>query len=1055
MGAFLLILDPLTAVAQIGTATVVGRVMDDTDAALAGAEIQVLRPSTNEIFRAVSSASGDFSLVSLPADGYIVRFSMDGFRTAVREGMTLEVGRTHRIEVRLTAGDRGQVEVVSREASLLKTETPEFGEVIDSRKIETRPLNNRDVIGTLGALTPGVTPERSSKGSGTGSGLSFNVRGMRKSDNLLLVDGTMMSEGNGGVTFIANPDSVQEFEVKTGLYAAEFGIRPGGQFSVITKSGTNDLHGSLYEFLRNDNLDARNFFDPGRPPEFKRNQFGAAVGGPIWIPGVFEGRDRLWFFASYNGMRIRRILSLTGVMPTLEERQGQFREPIIDPSTGGTFPGNRIPSSRIDAVSKKLASFWPDPNTAGRLNYTSRNSSADQDNDQVVAKVDWKVSDGNRWSGRFIHDNAPFNTINVIDLFRRVDPLSTWAQNLTNSRVVANGTVNDFGFHFFRRPYFPGRGGSTLAKGFGLSLGIPNFPLREIDVDGVPTTMVTGFANLGDRGLAGPVNIGNWEVRDNLAFDRSAHSFKAGYHFRRHYNFYALQRRSSFRFEPRYTGNAFADFLLGLPTSTALGDESIRGNFAQNGHYGYVQDNWRATSRLTLNLGLRYEYRAPWTDKRGFLSSFDPLQETFVPASILSPLQPFETGRFGAGTPVVRWKNSGGWFPRVGFAYRPDSRSVIRTGYGIYSNEPLVRMLQLLAENPRPNARSITFLSDPNNPTLSLSDPFNESSAVPGGALPNVGGFEDPLPQSLVHSWGMSIQHEVAASTVFEIGYQGSHAVHELQLHSYNDAIPGPGPRQSRRPYPKLQNYQLLLANGDNNFHGMEMKLQHRPVASDLSFLLAFTWSKTINTAGGRSLSSGETGVLSRNMPMQLNRGADESNVPRRLVFTTSYSLPFGSGKSFLTGSVLGWLLGGWNVNGILSMQSGPYVTPRIGFDRLDVGSTESSRPDVMRNPNLPESERSPQRWFDTGAFTLPPEFTYGNAGRSIIQAPGFANLDLAVLRTFNLREARLELRFEAFNASNHTNLGLPDISFDTPGFGTVGSALDARQIQLGVKVYF
>jgi carboxypeptidase family protein/TonB-dependent receptor-like protein len=1041
--------------AQIGTSSVVGRIVDEAGMPVANVDVQLLRGATNEAFRTVTTASGDYSLVSLPVDTYSLRASTEGFKTAVREKFTLEVGHTYRADFNLSPGDANEVVVLSGEISLLQTETPEFGEVIDNKKIESRPLNDRDVLGTLGALTPGMTPEPGSKSSGTGSGLSFNVRGMRKSDNLLLVDGTMMSEGNGGVTFTANPDSVQEFEVKTGLYGAEYGIRPGGQFSMITKSGTNEFHGTLYEFLRNDNLDARNFFDRAGRPEFKRNQFGGGIGGPVRVPHLVDGRDHVWFFASYNGMRIRRLLSLTGVMPTPEQKQGQFHEPITDPLTGQPFPNDRIPAGRINPIAQKLLAFWPNPNTPGSLNYTSTNSSANQDNDQVIVKIDWKTSEKSRWSSRFIHDNAPFNSVNVIDTFRRVDPLSTWAQNITNSRVIGPRTVNDFGFHFFRRPYYAGGGKGPLAKGFGLTLGIPNFPLRPIDVDGVPSTTVTGFTLLGDRNFAGPVNIGNWEVRDNFAFDRGAHAFKAGYHFRRHYNFYALERRSSFRFEPRYSGNAFADFLLGLPTSTAQGDESVRGNFAQNGHYWYLQDSWKVNSATTLNLGLRYEYRAPWVDKRGFLSSFDPVQQDFVPALSDQPLLPYETGRFAAGEPVVRWHNRGGWLPRVGLAYRPTAQTVLKIGYGIYSNEPLIRVLQLLAENPRPNARSITFLSDPAKPTLSLSDPFNESTAVSGAALPNVGGFQNPLPQSLVHSWGASAQYELTPNTLFEIGYQGSHAVHELQLTSFNDAAPGLGPRQERRPNPSIQNYQVLLANGDNNFHGMEVKVQRRPGSSDLSLSLAYTWSKTINTVGGRSLTSGETGVISRNMPLLQNRGVDESNVPNRLALTASYHLPFGTGKTMLTDGFWGKLLGGWSVNGIVSVQSGPFITPRIVVDRLDVGSTDSSRPDVIRTPNLPKEQRTPEHWFDTSAFVMPAEFKYGNAGRSIIQTPGFMNLDVSVLRSFPIHEVRLELRFEAFNATNHTNFGVPEISFDTPSFGAIGSALDARQIQLGMKLHF
>ena len=341
--------------AQITTATIVGRVQDSSGAVIPSAEIQAKRGSTNEVFRAVATETGDYSLVLLPVGTYTIEASLAGFKTEVRSGITLEVGRSYRIDFQLAIGQIADRVEITAASPILRTESPEFGQVIDNTKINGLPLNARDVIYSLAALTPGMMPARSSLGvtQSAGAGSNFNVRGNRRVDNVVLLDGGILSFGNGQLTFLISPDAVQEFEVKTGLYGAEYGLRPGGQFTVVTKSGTNALHGTLYEFHRNDNLDARNFFDPGPRPEFKRNQFGAVVGGPIVIPRLFDGRDKAWFFFSYAGERVRRLLSLTGNVPTDNERAGRFATSITDPLTGAAVPEQHDPDQPLQLARRR------------------------------------------------------------------------------------------------------------------------------------------------------------------------------------------------------------------------------------------------------------------------------------------------------------------------------------------------------------------------------------------------------------------------------------------------------------------------------------------------------------------------------------------------------------------------------------------------------------------------------------------------------------------------------------------------------------------------------
>jgi hypothetical protein len=365
-------------------------------------------------------------------------------------------------------------------------------------------------------------------------------------------------------------------------------------------------------------------------------------------------------------------------------------------------------------------------------------------------------------------------------------------------------------------------------------------------------------------------------------------------------------------------------------------------------------------------------------------------------------------------------------------------------------------MVQQLGANPRTNATAVTYQSGLTTPTISLSDPFNPTQATPGGALPNVNGFENPTPLWLIYSWGTSIQYEISPMMAFETAYQGGHSIHESTVTEFNDAVPGSTPRQQRRPFPQLQSYRLVTANGDSKYNSLEAKLQRRAGSSGLSMLLTYTWAKAIDTVGSRLGVVGDPGSISRNVSLLANRGRGDADIPHRFAGTVGYETPFGKGKPYLTDGFMGKILGGWSLNGILTFQGGAWVTPLIPTDRLDVGSTASSRPDVVRDPNLQSSERTRTRWFDTTALALPAAFTYGNAGRAIIEGPGLGQLDFGLLRNFRTSEStRIEFRYELFNATNHTNFNIPGLNFGTADFGVIGSAQQSRSMQFGLKFYF
>ena len=756
-------------------------------------------------------------------------------------------------------------------------------------------------------------------------------------------------------------------------------------------------------------------------------------------------------------MQIRNFQSLTGTVPTATQKAGVFATAITDPTTGQPFPNNTIPASRISPVAQKLMALYPDPNTVGAFNFTSPNSSANFTDAQVLTKFDVRVSDSDRWSGTFAWDSNPNPTMtnNAIAMFTRGEPNISWIGTINNTRTFGSRLVNNFGVHFLRRLYLPGTNSASPAN-FASTLGIQGFPNNPSDYFGVPIVSVTNLLPLGDGSIKGTSTLGIWEIRDDVSFDKGAHSLKFGYHWRREYEGISYNGRSSFSFNQFYTGNAAANLLLGIPSSVVQGSDDQRGRYGQNGQYLYSQDSWKVSSTLTLDLGLRYEYRGPWEDERGFMSNFNPATGQLFPPLQNLTLQPWQTGRFQTNVPLISW-NKRGWEPRIGLAYRiPSLKSVIRAGYGIYSNEPLSAMVQFLGWNPRPNAVPQTFQASAAAPTLSLSNPFNPSSLVPGSGLPNLYASQTPLPQSYVYNWGITIQRELTPDLVVEAGYQGNQSIHAITISQFNDATPGTGNRQLRRPYPLYQNISMLLADGSSNYNALELKAEKRAGKSGLFGLVAYTWSKALDTVGGRLGVADDNAFISRNVSLEHNRGRAEGNIPGRFAMTAGYELPFGKGKPLLTQGLGGRLLGGWSVYGIFTVTQGPYLTPSLSVNFLDSGSTASVRPDVLRNPNLPTSQQSVHRWFDTSAFIAPSPLVYGNAGRSIIQGPGLTRLDASLLRSFRTSETtRLEFRFEAFNATNHTAFGLPDITFGSSTFGVIGSAFDSRDLQLGLKFYF
>ncbi len=1042
----IMIWSPLGLWAQMGTGTLLGTVQQETGDPAPNVEVAILKVDTNETFLLLTNAKGDYRRGGLPPGGYEIRASLPGYGTQIRTDVQLLVGQNRQEDFYLVPGAPGASQSSRSQSVFSGSNREDRGQVIDQEKLESLPVNTRD-MGQLASLAAGAAPSSESRSR------SVKVFGMRRSDNLTYIDGTLFTHGDGSAAFQASPDALKEFDVKTGLYSSEYGIRPGGQIVAVTKSGANDLHGSVFWFHRNDNLDARNFFEQEKA-EFKRNQLGATLGGPLFLPGLLDGRDQAWFFLSYQFRSVRETKPLTGVVPTREEKQGQFASSIRDPLTGDLFPGNKIPSARFDPVALKLLPYWPEPNTPGALNFTSPDSTSPVDNPQVIARIDLKTSSVSRWAGRFVWDSSHFTSTRPISTFSSRHPLSTWGQVLSYSRSLSSKAQNVTSLHWFRRPYEASSSQREVAQ----DLGIPQLLLSEVDRTGVPITAIQGYTGIGDYTFLGPSSVGNWQAKNVLSLVEGDHALKTGLHFRRHYNLYVSERRSRFTFFDRYTGNGFADYLLGHLAQSQLGGEASRGRFHQDSYYLYVQDTWKASPSLTLNLGLRYELRLPWRDKRGFMSNLDPATGRLVPPLLDLELGSGETGRFQPNHPLIRWNKMGGLLPRLGLSLRLTEKTVLRTGYGIYSNEPDLNNVLRLSRNPSPGVQRLIFNSALETPSLSLSDPFPQESA--DEAVPDHFGMETPIPLSRTQSWGLSLQREITSQWFLDSGYHGSHSTHRIETVSLNDAVPGKGDRQLRRPWSHLQAVYFPLADADSWYHGMHLQLERATGPDGFYLLASFSWSQLIQTGGGTTGFRSRNVFRSRNLPLAATRGVADFHIPRRLMLSGGFDLPFGPNKALLRNGLASRVLRGWSVRAISNLQDGGARTVTLPGDPLDAGSEASQWPDRTRDANLPSSQRTPARWFDAAAFEIPPAFQYGNAGRGVVEAPSLFNLDISLRRTFLLGESRrFEARLEAFNATNRSNFIVTGrqqtLQYGTSGFGVLAQTLPARQVQLALKFYF
>lgn len=1052
--------------AQSTDATLLGTVYDPSGTVLPGVTITVTNVRTNATWTVVTGDAGGYEVRALQPSGYTLAAELAGFKKQVLTGLVLQVNQAARVDVTLQLGDIVESVAVEAKAPLVQSTTGALGQVIDNRKIVELPLNGRNFT-QLATLTPGVT---ASGPLGTGRASSVAVSGSRATKTEFLLDGVSTTGPiNGGTGVLPSVDALQEFKVQTSAFAAEFGRSPG-LVNISIKSGTNELNGGAYGFFRNDVFDARQTFALEKPP-LDRRQFGTLLGGPI-------RRNSLFFFANYEGLRERRGVTYNLVVPTAAQRQGDFgATPLFDPATTvvegssfrrATFPDNRIPADRIAPQAAYFLQFLPEPNTPDGQRFVHSPSTRD-DNDQLTLRVDKALGGGSSLFGRYtLVDVETFTPAALPALIGQT--LTSRFQNAAASytRTLGPAMLSETRFGYNREYTLEGAPG--LGTNHTQAAGIGGFERTTEELPRFPQIGIIGFAGIDGRTFR-PLNNTNdiYQLIQTISWFAGNHTWKAGldYRYQDNSNFNAAYNSGLFSFTGAYTrapsvsgsGSAFADFLLGLPGSAQRSFPRERfGNRFTNLH-AFVQDDWRVSNDLTINLGLRYEYN-PWPlgyDNQ--LSLFDISRGQVI---LSSPVnldgQKIARAAYDAlpgayvttdelGLPRrIQSNDLNNVAPRVSAAWRlfGDGRTVLRGGYGVFYEPVNANGRTGGVINP-PFLFDEAASNDTPIPNRSLAEFF--AAQPPSAASPPIIDAR-PLDQRSPdeETWNVTVQRELLDDMAVEISYLGKRGKHLERDVWFNQPEPGPGDIQTRRPFPRFGRGILRDDGGRSTYHALQAKVERR-LSAGLSFLASYAYAKSMD-----DVSSDIGGAVQNPRDFDAEWAVSDFDVTHNFVFSGLYELPFGPDKPWLSEGVAGALLGGWQVGTIVQVRSGLPFTPRISVDQANTGTPQ--RPNRIGSGG--RDEPTVAQWFNPADFEVPAAFTFGDSGRNILRADNYVNVDLVLSRTQRLvGRAALQFRAEAFNLFNHANYGRPAAFIDTATAGTVFSAAAPRILQFGLKLTF
>lgn len=1073
--AMLLLLSCLTARAQTPTATLTGRVTDSSGASLPGAVIQVRNLNTNEARIGESSLEGDYTFAGLMPGTYEVTFESRGFKRARESALELQIDQAARLDIALQPGDIIESVEVTAELPVLNSENAVKGDVITSQEIVEMPLDGRD-FADLAFLVPGVS--RRAQG---GSGSAFAINGARGDNTNFVIDGFNDRNIRGAGVQVRPPiDAMQEFKMQVSNYPAEYGQLAGGVMNMVLKTGGNAFHGAVFEFLRNDRLDARKFFDESKS-KLRRNQFGGTLYGPLVIPRLYNGRNRTFFLLA--GESYRQVLGATrlGRVPTALEREGDFSRTVDvsgqalylrDPLTPGActaedrtacFPENRLPASRLHPVAAKLIPYYPLENRPSAVNNYLVNANDSDRWDNFAVKLDQRFGNDNL-SFRFLQRrNDLSNPFEGSDL-GTFGNLVSQAQTLTGftfTKLIGASLINEVRTGFSRTAHAgaPVHTGQDIASQLGILgtttdprfTGFPRFTVRDL----------VALGNQADSPLLYHVN--NYEIGDTFTWVRSRHLVKFGGSVLRSQFFQpgTNNLRGTFNFLGRWTNVPFGDFMLGL-LNNATRRVGVSDSYLFSTAAGFfLQDDIKLTHRVTLNLGLRYELSSSLHEKYGRLANFVPELgkiviargdavpdlEQRIAAARLTDRVTF-AGDVGLPETLVYMPRKS-FAPRLGLAWRPaGNRTVIRSGYGIFYGASLANPVRGDLAQTFPFSVNETYNRNSNNPGLvTLSNPFPPNRVTLEGVT-NSDGYQLRAPAQYLQAWNFSFQRELGRGTAIEISYVGSKGTHLARRYNINQPLRVPELRPPGSGFPRPFsgiNDISYYSFGSNSIYNAGIASLQRRYRNGIFFRVNYIYSKSIDDASQvTGDSAGGYGGAQDARNLKLERARSDWDNGHATTMNFSYQLPRRRPS---------WLRG-WQVAGTGRMYTGQPFTPRVSNVQLDQG--EANRPDRIAKGRL--DQRGPERWFDLSAFPVVPlnSFRMGNSGRNILDGPGFVSLNTSLLKRFYITERTfLQFRAEAYNVLNHTNFRLPRNYVNAPNAATITDADPARLIQFGLKYYF
>jgi len=1055
--------------AQVASATLSGSVTDPRSGAVSGAAVTVAQPTTGFSFSTVTDVRGTYVFDSLPPGTYTITVRKQGFENYEASGLALELDQRGRQDIQLTIGREQERITVTAAVSPVDTDDAAVGYRMDTSKIADLPLASRNVV-SLVTLGPGTIPRQLGgfvhdvnndvqEGSRGSVALNPPINGSRSTMNAFLLDGAYDTDRNTFAIAVYPPmDSVQEFHIQSSLAPAEYPQAAGGAIDVITKSGTKALHGSGFEYLQNEGADARNYFDdPTLPrPIFRQNDFGGSLGGPLPVA------RNTFFYGAYEGLRQKSGTSALSIVPDELTRNGNFTggNTIFDPASGVSagertpFPGNQIPLSRLDPIATAfLAKYEPLPNSnSASGNYLDATPST-FGTDEASGRVDHQFGNRSTLMARYTFNQEG-------NLISGSFPLLPFSENVRAQEAVVGYTttsasvVNDARFSFTRLRLFDVPQ-TAFHTNVAQQLGLVEPPTNP-QYFGLPYFNVTDYSFVTDSPTLPQSQRDNlWNLSDSVSLVRGRHTLKFGaslVHFQLNYLQSNLSR-GRYDYTGVFTsadgsgvgsGDPLADFLLGSPQDTTRTAGSGQAYLRQNVTSGYVQDEWRIHPKLTVNLGLRYEYAAPFTEARNNLLNLD--YSTLPNAPQLVRVN-------SAGNPDYN-----DFAPRVGLAWQlpkilPGGLTVFRAGYGIYYNSEIAVESYDLVLNGLQN--QINQTQGDETPILTTRNGFPTTSQT---GFPSYFGLDPNARTPYVQQWTAGLQHELPGRLLLELDYIGSKGTDLGRFRQFNtpahvetgeDLPPRPGDLQSLRTFPSLGPIIERQHIANSSYNSLQVKVE-KSLSSRLSVLASFVWSKSIDDADTPipGLFDGVGAQDERNL--RLERGLSFFNVGRRVSAAYVYRLP--------ETKIAGPLLRGWSASGTVTLQDGTPLNPfYFALDFANSGTP--NRPNIVpgQSITLPRDERTADHFFNTAAFTAPAPFTFGNAGRDIIPGPGNNIFDLALQRRFRVTDAStIQFRAETFNLFNHPNWGIPGPNPDFgPFFGKIFASGDPRRIQFALRYDF